>query len=111
MHRQPPLVALDGNDVLQALLEIVAITVGHDPPCGIQHFQVAGLARQNAEEPLRLTEQRRQLVSGQRINRAQAYQRHRQGQPGNIKQQALERLGSPVRTTVGFHRGRRDGGR
>ncbi|MNG30497.1 hypothetical protein D3C84_1161220 [compost metagenome] len=79
MHGQPPLVALNRNNVLQALTEVIAIAVGHDPTGGIEHFQVAGLARQDSEEPFRLTEQRCQFLTGQGINRAQAHHRHRQG--------------------------------
>src|SRR5471032_2024443 len=107
MHRQSPLVALNRNNVLQALTEVIAVAVGHDPTGGIQHFQVAGLAWQDPEEPLRLTEQRRQLVTRQRVNRTQAHQRHGQGQPGDVEQQAFERLGGPGRTAIGFYRWRR----
>ncbi|MNP06709.1 hypothetical protein D3C76_987050 [compost metagenome] len=110
MHRQPPLVALDGDHVLQALLEVLAVAIGHDPTGRVQDLEVACLARQDAEEPVRLSEQRRQLMAGQWIDRTQAHQRHRQGQPGDIEQQAFEGFGRPGRTTVGFCRWRRAGG-
>ena len=57
MHGQPPVITLDRNNVLQALAKIIAIAVGHYPARGVQHIEVATVARQNAQEPLRLTEQ------------------------------------------------------
>ena len=49
-----------------------------------------------------------QLLSVQRIDTAQAHQRHRQGQTGHIEQQAFERFGGPGRTAIGFLRWRCD---
>ncbi|MNP36466.1 hypothetical protein D3C76_1298590 [compost metagenome] len=39
-------------------------------------------------------------MTRQRIDRTQAHQWHRQGQPGDVEQQAFERLGSPGRAPV-----------
>src|SRR3990167_3221213 len=52
MHCQPPLIALNRNYILQTFAKVIAVTIRHHPARGVQHLQIAGLARQYAEKPV-----------------------------------------------------------
>src|SRR5690554_7587362 len=83
------------------------VPLGHHPAGGIHYPETALPGRQQAEEPVRLTEQRSDGAI-QRVNAAKGNQRDRQGQAAHIEQQGIEGLLTP--TAAGHRSSRLRGG-